>query len=731
MKHFVLIMAGLLISLLLVLAAFYNAGIYFDFMTEKEVSTFVRTDGNDVMLQQNGQWQKYIVKGVNMGTGIPGEWSTDYAIDKTTYLRWLGLIQDMGANTVRVYTIQTDDFYNAFFEYNSERTKRGEDPLYLLQGVWVNDYVQNSHMDALDAKFKDKLIDDTLMMVDVIHGQRVIMQSDTYMGSGIYLHDISPWVLGYVLGVEWEDVTVAYTNEKYPHRNSYQGEYLMTTADATPFEAMLAELGDRMLSYESSRYGQQRLFAFANWVPTDPFEYPQNVSFFFKKCASVDVEHICATDKVISGQFASYHAYPYYQDFLSYMEPEFWSSLTDKPVDFSDCFGAEGTMNTYRAYLKLLNAHHEIPVIITEFGVSTGRGMAQCDINTGRNQGYMSENDQGDALVACWEDLLAADCSGGCVFSWQDEWFKRTWNTMHAVDLSRTAYWSDYQTNEQYFGLLSFDPGAEEWICKLDGDVSEWNDADVIVSYEDGSSVSMKYDERYLYFRIHKPNLRFGNETLALPIDVTPKTGTTYSAEHNLKFERACDFLIVLHGKEDSRVLVQDRYNPLMAIYSLNVTGEDVYLDPPDKDSPHFEQIHLILQTSVFQATDQEGDAPAETFETGLLRYGDGNPDHEEYDSLADFICKGNEIELRLPWQLLNFADPSRMSIHDDYYDGNYGIEFITASKLYVGLSGLGDGERIAMGALDLTGWGNLVQYHERLKPSYSILQDCWTGDGI
>ena len=729
MKRFVLIVAGLLVSLVLVLMAFYQSSIHLDFASE-EPSAFVRTEGERILLKREDRWQEYIVRGVNMGQGLPGEWATDYAIDRETYLRWLGLIQELGANTVRVYTIQTDDFYNAFFEYNTRRVQNGEEPLYLLQGVWVNDYVQNSHVDALDASFKGKLIDDTLLTVDVIHGRRVILKSNTYMGSGFYVHDVSPWVLGYVLGVEWEDVTVAYTNEKYPERSSYQGQYLTTTADATPFEAMLAELGDRMLAYESSRYGQPRLFAFSNWPTTDPFEYPEEVKRFFRKCACVDVEHIRATDKVISGQFASYHVYPYYQDFLSNVQTESWPSLVDRPVDFSDCFGADGSMNTYRAYLKLLSAHHAIPVVITEFGVSTGRGMAQRDANTGRNQGNMSEREQGDALVACWEDLRSADCSGGCVFSWQDEWFKRTWNTMHAVDLSRTPYWSDYQTNEQYFGLLSFDPSAETWVCALDGDISEWSDADVILSCEDGSSLSMKYDERYLYFRIHRPNLAFGSDTLVLPIDVTPKTGSTYSAEHGLQFERACDFLIVLHGREDSRVLVQDRCNALMANYSQNVTGKDVYLNPPDKDSPHFEQIHMILQTSVLQMSEQDKGILAETFETGLLRYGDGNPDHAQYDSLADFICRGDEIELRLPWQLLNFADPSRMSIHDDCYDGNYGIEFITAEKLYVGLGALGDEERIAMGALELTGWGNRVQYHERLKPSYFILQDCWTGGG-
>ena len=50
----------------------------------------------------------------------------------------------MGAHTVRVNTILNDEFYNALYEYN----KNNDDPLWLIHGVWINDYVQNSHRDA-------------------------------------------------------------------------------------------------------------------------------------------------------------------------------------------------------------------------------------------------------------------------------------------------------------------------------------------------------------------------------------------------------------------------------------------------------------------------------------------------------------------------------------------------------------------------------------------------------
>ena len=121
--------------------------------------------------------------------------------------------------------------------------------------------------------------------------------------------------------------------------------------------------------------------------------------------------------------------------------------------------------NTYRAYLNAINEFHNIPVVISEYGVTTGRGRAQKDENTGRDQGYVTEQEHGQYLIECYEDIMDSGCAGSLIFSWQDEWFKRTWNTMHSVDLDNTPYWSDYQTNEQFFGLLTFDPGEEESVC--------------------------------------------------------------------------------------------------------------------------------------------------------------------------------------------------------------------------------------------------------------------------
>lgn len=726
MKKFVIAIAVLVALYICWDYAYYRLGWYVDLHPDQPVSAFMEVEGEKIYMTRDGNAGEFEIRGVNMGSGEPGEWATDFHIDKKTYLRWFGQIQELGANTLRVYTIQADDFYEAFYAYNKDREEAGEEPLWLLHGVWVNDYVQNSHRDAYDDDFLETFLDDCRTVVDVLHGSKKIsLGRMASAGSGTYRRDVSRWVIGYILGVEWEDVTVVYTDQKYEGLagyTSYEGEYLYTTPEATPFEVMLAQVGDKIVEYESERYKQQRLIAFSNWPTTDPFLYPEDVTNFFMKCAQVDVEHIKTTESFLAGQFASYHVYPYYPDYLAYVDD--WSVYG---LDRAAYALPLGKRNTYRAYLQMLTDHHTMPVVISEFGVSTGRGMAQRDQNTGRNQGNMSEREQGQALIDCWEDIRAAGCGGGCVFSWQDEWFKRTWNTMYAVDLKRTPYWSDYQTNEQYFGLLSFDPGEERSVCYVDGDVSEWSEED-LVTRGDGISLSMKYDEKFVYFLVHKEGLDFGGETIYIPIDTTQKTGSSYCENNGLLFDRAADFLLVLNGRTNSRLMVQERYESLRSTYSQNVSNFDTYLkeNQPEVDSPRFVNIDMILQTATVLLYSDTG-APAEVFETGLLTYGNANPDSPDFNSLADFIRKGDDIEIKLPWQILNFADPSRMEIHDDYYDGNYGVAYQTIDTLYVGVGTGSAQRRIHLAPLELEGWGNSVTSHERLKRSYDMLKEYWT----
>ena len=212
MKKFVILIAALVALYIGYDYAYYRLGWYIDLHPEEAVSTFMRTEDGKIYHLTDGGYEAFTVKGVNMGSGEPGEWSTDFAVDKETYLRWFAQIQELGANTLRIYTVQSDDFYEAFYEYNKDR----EEPLWLIHGVWVNDYIQNSHRNAYDDDFFDTFLNNCRTMVDVIHGnKKIALGKMASAGSGTYRRDISQWVIGYILGVEWEDVTVVYTDRKY------------------------------------------------------------------------------------------------------------------------------------------------------------------------------------------------------------------------------------------------------------------------------------------------------------------------------------------------------------------------------------------------------------------------------------------------------------------------------------------------------------------------------------
>ena len=84
-------------------------------------------------------------------------------------------------------------------------------------------------------------------------------------------------------------------------------------------------------------------------------------------------------------------------------------------------------------------------------------------------------------------------------------------------------------------------------------------------------------------------------------------------------------------------------------------------------------------------------------------------------------------VEIRIPWQLLNFSNPSDMMVHQDYYEC-FGVESFQIQELYVGFSWEPEKDSpIPMASLAVKGWGKNVTYHERLKESYYILQDYWT----
>ena len=77
----------------------------------------------------------------------------------------------------------------------------------------------------------------------------------------------------------------------------------------------------------------------------------------------------------------------------------------------------------------------------------------------------------------------------------------------------------------------------------------------------------------------------------------------------------------------------------------------------------------LMSKKLYLAATDET--VPFERFETGALQYGCGDPENPEYYSLADFCSSGSTVEIRLPWNLIGFMDPSQKLVIGDFHSGS------------------------------------------------------------
>ena len=686
--------------------------------------------GDDkIQVFQDGEWSDLIIKGVNMGIAKPGYFPGEAAITKSEYKRWFDQISDMNANAVRIYTIHPPAFYEALLEHN----KKADKPLYLFHGVWVEEEPLLKTQDAYAKENTQLLEKATKDTVDLIHGNAMIEKKVGHAG-GRYTADVSPYVLGWVLGIEWDPEVVVATNEKHPDMKEYNGSFL-TTKNASPFEIWIANMMDDTVRYEMDKYNYQRPVSFTNWVTTDLLEHPAEPSEK-EDLVSVDPNVIHLKDDFYAGQFASYHIYPYYPDFLNYEE---------EYVDYVD---QNGEKNNYAGYLNALRKVHKMPVVVAEFGVPASRGMTHRNVY-GMNQGGNSEEKQGKTDAKLFENIVAENYAGGMVFSWQDEWFKRTWNTMDFDNADRRPFWSNDQTNEQQFGLLSFDPG-EKLKIKVDGDVTDWEGEEPLfestVKAQNLQRFFMTSDEKSIYFRLDYQNMspeRMEQDKTMLLFDTINGQGSKdISKDAELKTSSGIDFILNLTGKETSRLTVHSYYDAFYYQYAedLGLIEEKNYASKKDNDV--FHPIRLALNKQLTIPSTRET-FPFDDYETGILTYGNGNPESEDYNSLSDFIVKGNSIEIRLPWALFNVKDPSEKEIMGDMWkDGLSASKKIDRFKVgLVMYEGDEEDASLSLASINetrpVTKNGQLDEfyeftwdkwkephYHERLKQSYYIMQE-------
>ncbi|MBD0259985.1 MAG: hypothetical protein ICV83_30065, partial [Cytophagales bacterium] len=64
-------------------------------------------------------------------------------------------------------------------------------------------------------------------------------------------------------------------------------------------------------------------------------------------------------------------------------------------------------------------------------------------------------------------------------------------------------------------------------------------------------------------------------------------------------------------------------------------------------------------------------ETPFEEYVVGKMQPGISDPRDPRYNSLADWYAEGEVLEVRIPWTLLGYTDPSSLRVWDYPYEAN------------------------------------------------------------
>lgn len=623
--------------------------------------------GPDGFALHTASGDKRFLPGVNLGSTTPLHQPGELAIEAADYRRWFRQMGDLGIRVVRIYTIHPPAFYDELGRYNRTHPQA---PLYLVQGIYLPDesYVEGDGTlyDArVDAAFAAEIADASAAVHgDLRRGER------PGRASGTWRSDVSAWVVAWIAGVEWDPGGVTRTDDVHRGASYTPGRFFTAADDATPTERWIARHLDHLAAAEAER-GSSAPIAFVNWPTLDPLAHPDEPNPM-EDLASVDANRVLPTDAWPAGTFASYHAYPYYPDFLRH-EEALWRTEHD------------GRPDPYAGYLRRLRDHHAgMPVMVTEVGVPSSLGSAH-DGPLGRGQGGHTERTAMETDAALVRLVAAQGLAGALVFSWTDEWFKRTWNTTeHQLPGDRRQLWHDPLTNEQYFGLVATDPGpVPDGAAEL---VRRTGPVAYVLAEADASYVHLD-----VTFRDELPG------RLVVSSDTVPALpGDDYRIDVDLSGGRA-------------QAWVRAELDPVRLD-----TDQERY--QPDVGQP-WHRFRLLTN----RALEVQGRSfPAEHQAVGELLDGSWDPEDDDYDSRATWHVDPahRTVRLRVPWAMLGLADPSSRTALGPGKPA--GAQIVRGIRL----SFDADGERVGMDYTWPT-W-NHVEHTERLKPGVDVLADAF-----
>lgn len=658
-----------------------------DFVIARMEEIPFKTDEENIAMFTDVGYRQLILKGINLGAATPGTFPGEiaYAVTGEMYTQWINLIGEAGFNSIRIYTLHPPVFYEKLANYNN---RHPDNPILLFQGIWLEEVDTPSDPAQWDLILREPAFKTEIHeVIDCIHGNKNIpfRPGKAYGG---YSSDISRWTAGYIIGREISPREVSVTNSSNTSVTSYTGsQFSIAAASAT--NVFAARMLDETASYENQHYNMLRPVSISSWPTLDPLNHPTEI-YSDEDTQSVDITRI-STDNSEAGLFATYHAYPYYPNFIS-DQPSYQS--------FSDGQGP----NSYLGYLNDLKNHYAgIPLVIGEFGVPSSWGSAHQSFSNMDHGGY-SEIQQGEKNMRLMHNILDAGCAGGFMFSWMDEWFKPTWIVQYleafgflseGTTIPTRQLWHNLTSPEQNFGLLKFTE----------------NDILPFVAYQTNnpagplSKIEATNDNSFFYLNILAGQNLTPGDTIMIAFD-TYSAGTGESRLINgsilgNRSEFTCLFVL---GNDTALHYVTEAYDMKGLTPRFNASDPSVqkYKSTVTDGAPW--KLMQWINDEYQNTTQDIGRLPAENS-------ADFTP-----GTRSAIAWTANKLKLRIPWTMLYFYDPTRMSVIDGAVsnDGGYTFNITTAKSDGIALSVYYKG--MVISTTDRYNWSNWL-----VAPSTSV----------
>src|SRR5262249_31454774 len=126
--------------------------------------------------------------------------------------------------------------------------------------------------------------------------------------------------------------------------------------------------------------------------------------------------------------------------------------------------------------------------------------------------------------------------------------------------------------------------------------------------------------------------------------------------------------------------------------------------------------LQIVNKPYVVPATGEK--RPVEVHGIDSLQIGNGDPGSSDFDNRTLVAAHGKVVEVRLPWALLGYSDPSSLSLYEVHPKG----ATTTLKTGRVGIAVLSDGSAL----LTTTGYAwdpwQSVTWHERKKAGFDDL---------